>query len=89
MFLLVSTWVGDLLSALLPKIDMKKVLDTRKKKERYEGLKDVETHKKLFQVVFGIYSRCTKQLAGTTKMVFLSFPAQNSRFLGNFKNQIY
>ena len=38
--------MGDLVSALLEKTLMKKVLDTRKKKERYDGLKDVETHKK-------------------------------------------
>ena len=44
---MVSTWMGDLVSALLEKMLMKKVLDTRKKKERYEGLKDVETHKKI------------------------------------------
>ena len=47
--------MGDLLSALLAKIDMKKVLDTRKKKERYEGLKDVETHKK-FNFLYSPFS---------------------------------
>ena len=44
--------MGDLVSALLEKSEIKKCLIREKKKERYDGLKDVETHKKIFESPF-------------------------------------